>query len=214
MFGSLQFLAFLNFLLFLTTSLSICPFHINLDWRKGLCGTKARIGKCWGWVWLWESVVLCMHMVSECCTFWIPQLLTHLSLPGKCGINSQCQAVFWLLAAAATLCACCLLAPEWLSASSSCFSSSSFLSPSAGHLSHCSVYNTLILDLVSSCFHQFSLSWKSRMILIVGPVFRAVPLQRSPGLQGRISFCGHFHPVESLFLHNFSYLYSKKDLSC
>lgn len=155
MFGSLQFLAFLNFLLFLTTSLSICPFHINLDWRKGLCGTKARIGKCWGWVWLWESVVLCMHMVSECCTFWIPQLLTHLSLPGKCGINSQCQAVFWLLAAAATLCACCLLAPEWLSASSSCFSSSSFLSPSAGHLSHCSVYNTLILDLVSSCFHQF-----------------------------------------------------------
>lgn len=30
----------------------------------------------------------------------------------------------------------------------------SFLSPSAGHLSYCSVYSTLILELVS-CFHQF-----------------------------------------------------------
>lgn len=84
MFGSLQFLAFLNFLLFSNTSPSICLFHINLDWRKGLCGSKARIGKRWGWVGVWESVVLCMHMVSDCCTFWIPQLLTHLSLPGKC----------------------------------------------------------------------------------------------------------------------------------
>lgn len=115
MFGSLQFLAFLNFLLFLTPSLSICPFHVNLEWRKGLCGTKAKIGKCWEWVGLWESVVLCMHMVSDCCTFWIPQLLTHLSLPGKCRINSQCQAVFWLLAVQLHLVpAVCLLQNDWV----------------------------------------------------------------------------------------------------
>lgn len=150
MFGSLQFLAFLNLQLFLNTSLSICPFPINLEWRKGLCGTKVRLGKRWGWLGMWESVVLCIHMVSDC---WIPQLLTHLSLPGKCGIvlNVRQSSDSWQLH---LVLAVCSLQSDG-GASSSCSSPFSFLSPSAGHLSHCTVYNTLILELVSCCFHQF-----------------------------------------------------------
>lgn len=91
--------------------------------------------------------------------------------PGEMWDSSPCQALFWLLAAAATLCTHCLLSPEWRGASSSASPSFSFLSPSAGRLSYCSVYDTLILELISCCFLpvSFSLSWKSTIILIVNP---------------------------------------------
>lgn len=188
MFGSLQFLAFLNLQLFLNTSLSICPFPINLEWRKGLCGTEVRLGKRWGWLGMWESVVLCIHMVSDC---WIPQLLTHLSLPGKCGIALNVR--LWLLAAA--LGTRCLLSPEWWGCLEFLlFSLFLPFPPSAGHLSHCTVYSTLILELVSCCFHQFL------------PVFNSGPCVQSsisaeiiqaPGRD--FFFCSHFHLVRAYF---------------
>lgn len=71
MFGSLKFLAFLNFLLFSNASLSICPFHINLGWRKGLCGTKARIAESWG----------CGSLLCSACTW--PQPFVHSGSPSS-----------------------------------------------------------------------------------------------------------------------------------
>lgn len=151
---------------------------------------------------------------SDCCTFPIPQLLTHLSLPGKCRIvlNVRQCSNSWQLQLHFVLAVCSLHNDR--GASSSCSFSFSFLSPSAGRLSYCTVYNTLILALVSLVVSiSFSVSWKL-LILIVGPVFKAVPLQRSSRLQGGIFFCSHFHLVKSFFFYNFSYSYSKKDFMC